>query len=286
MSVLRRIAGRMRRAGWALHRATRETLTVDTRQGRLSVSTRDEAIGRLLYTQRHFQHDTTVNALKYLRERGLLPEKGHGVALDIGANIGVISIGMLVNGEFAGAVGIEPEPRNFRLLKHNVTANGLSDRYVPLQFAVSDHAGDLPFALHPNNFGGHHVLAREPADSANVIRVPARRVDVLVDGLPSEVRNAIALVWIDVEGYEGFVFAGGPRLFGRDIPVIAEINPMAITQVGMRVGRFCDIAAGYWSSFSVWRRGARYVQYPISELPRFCEELGEYGTYDDVVFSR
>jgi len=40
--------------------------------------------------------------------------------LDVGANLGVISIGMLVNGDVAAAIGVEPDPDNYALLERNI----------------------------------------------------------------------------------------------------------------------------------------------------------------------
>ena len=96
--------------------------------------------------------------------------------------------------------------------------------------------------------------------------------------------DSIALVWIDVQGHEGHVLGGGSRLFSRPMPVVAEIWPFGLNQSGLGIAKFCDIAAGYWSHFWVWRKCGRFVQYPTSFLMKFCEELGEAGEFDDVIF--
>jgi len=51
--------------------------------------------------------------------------------LDVGANLGVISIGMLVNGDVAAAIGVEPDPDNYALLERNIAQNLCGDRYNP-----------------------------------------------------------------------------------------------------------------------------------------------------------
>ncbi len=58
--------------------------------------------------------------LRYLRDKNLIPGKGEGVLLDIGANIGIISIGMLTQGEMDRAIAIEPDPFNVELLRRNI----------------------------------------------------------------------------------------------------------------------------------------------------------------------
>jgi FkbM family methyltransferase len=291
--MLKQIISRWTAAKWALLRATRETITVRTKQGVLTVSTHDDVIGRLLYNELQYQHDLSLRSLSFLREKGLLPGPGNGVVLDVGANIGVISIGLLVNGQFESAIGLEPDPTNFALCKRNVVQNGLVDRFTLLPIAASDRAGSVQFELSPDNFGDHRVRsqangsAKTPVlagSGRDSIAVEASPIDVILGSLPSKLTDSISLVWIDVQGHEGFVFAGGPRLFSRHIPVVAEIWPFGILQSGMSIPRFCEIASGYWSHFWVWRRCCRYVQYPSNQLLKFCEELGESGSFDDVVF--
>lgn len=290
--IVNRIGRRWTAAQWAWLRATRETVTIQTKQGLLTVSTRDEVIGRLLHSERQFQHDLTVRVSAFLREKSLLPPRGKGVLLDVGANNGVISVGLLVGGEYEAAIGIEPDPTNFALCKINVVQNALADRYTALQIAASDRVGELRFELSPDNFGDHRVrpLADEVAGTAaaltsgrETILVEARPIDDILGRLSLELTEAVSLVWIDVQGHEGYVFAGGNELFSRPVPVVAEIWPYGINQSGMGIPRFCEIASQYWSYFWVWRRCGRFVQYPVSELNKFCEELGDSGEFDDVV---
>lgn len=287
MSLASRIKDRVTIAHWQMLRATRNTVTLQTKQGRLAVYTHDNVIARMLFLHRHFQHDTAERALHHLRAQGLIPPRGEGVVLDVGANIGVISIGMLVNGEVAAAIGIEPDPGNFALLERNIAGNRLGDRYLPIRIAASDRTGDLEFTLSPDNFGDHRIRAPGAAkNNREVITVPARQIDEVIAGLSGSLAADISLVWLDVQGHEGYIFAGGENLFSRDIPVVAEIWPLGLVQSGMEIERFVEIVRRYWSSFWVWRRSKRYVRYPTSELLRFCEELGEDGEHDDVIFTR
>jgi len=116
--------------------------------------------------------------------------------------------------------------------------------------------------------------------------VPACTIDGIVGRLPTPAAEAISLVWIDVQGHEGHVFNGGAELFSRGLPVVAEVWPHGIVRSGMELDQFCRIAQRYWASYWVWRRSQRYVQYSITELPKFCEELGTAGAHDDVIFTR
>lgn len=292
--IFSRAIRRWTAAKWAFLRATRETVTIRTQQGVLTVATQDDVIGRLLYSERQFQYDLTLRATSFLHERGLIPARGKGVVLDVGANNGVISIGLLVSGQCEAAIGIEPDPTNFALCKRNVVQNALVDRYTALQIAASDRGGELKFELSAENFGDHRVqsladgLASTPvavgSGGRESITVEASPIDEILGRLPSKLTDAISLVWIDVQGHEGYVFAGGTRLFSRRVPVVTEIWPFGINRSGMGIPKFCEIASGYWSHFWVWRRCGRYIQYPTSALIKFCEELGDSGEFDDIIF--
>jgi FkbM family methyltransferase len=288
MSLANGIAYRLKATRWRLLRATRRTVTLQTQQGRLTVYTRDNVIARLLFMERHYQQDMADHALAFLRGQGRMPPRGRGTVLDVGANLGVISIGMLVNGDVDAAIGVEPDPDNYALLERNIAQNLCGDHYTPIRAAVSDSAGDLELALSRHNLGDHRVQRSGAAQPGGreVITVPAYTIDGIVAQLPTAAADAISLVWIDVQGHEGHVFDGGAELFSRDIPVVAEMWPHGILRSGMELERFCRIAERYWSSYWVWRRSQRYVQYSITELPKFCEELGTTGAYDDVIFTR
>jgi hypothetical protein len=140
----------------ALVRAIQDEVTLSTYQGRLTIYTRDQYIGRDLFVLREFEWGLSQEVVRWLESvRGW--RRGTGTFVDIGANMGVISVGMLHGGFFERAIAIEPEPGNFRLLTTNVRQNGLLDRVKCLQFAASDHSGDLKIALDGKNFGEHHV---------------------------------------------------------------------------------------------------------------------------------
>ena len=85
--------------------------------------------------------------------------------LDIGANIGLISTGLLLANAIEQAIAIEPEPENFRLLSQNVQQNDLAGRMCCLQMAVGDQPGSLTMEISPNNPGDHRIR-RNPAAGA------------------------------------------------------------------------------------------------------------------------
>ena len=285
---------RSRELCWRVAGKCRERITVSTRQGRLTVFTSDQVIGHSLYVNREFEAVWVQLVLSFLRATQRLPPRGRGTVLDIGANMGVISIGMLCQKEFARAVAIEPDPRNYSLLVHNARQNCLpEDRYRALCCGASDREGTMEFELSSVNFGDHRVrIANAAADSLDrcdesqreVIRVPVDTIDnLLVHALqPSD---EVSLVWIDTQGHEGHVFAGGKQLFARDIPVFAEFWPYGIQRSGLSQREFIDIAASYWAYYWVWC-ATEFVRYPINQLSHLFAELGDEGNFDNILLTK
>lgn len=280
---------------WSLNRRLRNSITVSTRQGVFTISSKvDDPIGRSLYVRRRYELSLVTRALELLRDMQVIPPKGEGAIIDAGANNGVISIGMLHRGEVARSIAIEPEPENFSLLVRNVKQNGFEDSILCLNYAVSEQPGPLELELSETNLADHRVRCQlhradpEAPDlepSRAVIRVKAEPLDNLLGEAPEEFQCEPCLLWIDIQGYEGFAFLGAEKLLAKGIPVVSEIWPYGIERSGMSQEHFCSIAEEHWSSYWVLRRG-RFVRYPIGILNVFFEELGTSGKFDNVVFTR
>lgn len=279
---------------WRLNRATRTSFKVSSMQGDFEVLSADSVIGRQLYVYREFELDYTTQVLAFLRDQGMIPPKGQGTVLDVGANIGVTSLGMLHNGEFARAIAVEPAPPNFALLERNRHLNGLDERAICVQYAASDSDGTLEFELSGSNYGDHRVRMSTRGDAGpelnnesdrQVISVASRRIDDLLGEVPEAFSSDVCLMWIDVQGHEGYAFRGAEKLIASGVPVVSEICPYAIARSGVSEDEYCDIARGMWTHYWVLRRD-HFVAYPIDSLPLFLEELGRDGYFENVVFAR
>jgi FkbM family methyltransferase len=290
--LLHRVRAKWRWWRWHYSRRRRETITIASRQGIFTIATdAEDPISRSLYFDGHFELDHIGQTLTCLRELGLCPSAGQGTVVDVGANIGVISIGMLHTGQFARAIAIEPEPRNFSLLERNVRQNKLDKRMVCLPVAVSDHQGTVEFELSADNYGDHRVrtiVSGAAADAfgetaRRVISVPARRLDDLLAELPSDRTQDIALVWMDVQGHEGNVLRGARQLLSRRVPVVAEFWPYGLARSGTSRDDFRDLARQVFTSFWALRQG-RYVRHPIDALDRLFDELPGPHDFENLIF--
>jgi FkbM family methyltransferase len=225
---------------WVLYHGTRKEVTLATDNGLLTFSSRDRIIGKHLYVRRAYESQFIESALNLLRSEGHV--QGSGTLLDVGANIGMISIALLLRGACSRAVAIEPSPVNFRLLQRNVAQNGLGDRFHCVQAALTDAAGVLDLELSDSNSGDNRIRVPGVASgvdafgerSRDVIRVPARTLDEMVSSDPWLSPEELAFVWIDIQGLEAQCFAGGSRTLSHGVPVVTEFWPYGIARSGMQ----------------------------------------------------
>lgn len=273
------VSRKMRR--WNRLQKQGPTATLDTKHGRLTIDTRDEVIGRILFERGELEYRLIQQATSDLRAAGKIPAKGKGVLLDIGGNIGLTTTCMLNTGQFEASLSFEPDPNNFGLLQKNFAQNNLTGRATAFQMALSDQDGELDFELSDHNFGDHRVrLAAASAvpqqlhreGDRRVIRVKARRLDQVLEELPPQLVKDIALIWIDVQGHEGHVFAGGTHLLERGVPIVAEFWPYGLTRAGTDCETYCRLIERSYRECWVHREG-RFVRYPVSVIRGVWDEF-------------
>ncbi len=149
-------------------------------------------------------------------------------ALDVGANIGLYALHMANSvGPDGRVMAFEPEPSNFALLKHNVTANGFEN--VDLRrLAASDEAGEASLAVNAENLGMHRLI--EGADAGETVSVETAPIDTLVKDRAWATRVRFAK--IDVEGHELSVLKGMSTLLDRnpELHLLVEFCPSALAE--------------------------------------------------------
>ncbi len=143
----------------------------------------------------------------------------HGVVLDIGANIGIMTV-LLARHMTGGVVhAFEPIPENFSTLGR-IVAHSRLDNVVLHQLALGDEAGELrmvmPEQQHVRMQGLSHAVDVGAADEGTRYSVPQVRLDDLevLDGAD------VVGIKIDVENFEQFVFRGGRGLLERCRPPV------------------------------------------------------------------
>jgi len=169
---------------------------------------RNEHIGRALL--RHGIYDLTVNETLWR-----LIEPGD-VVVDVGANIGCMSATMLHRCAPKGElIAFEPNPAVFKELQYNLERwerRGCYENVSSFQQAVGKKAGRARIEV-PPDFVGNRGLCRVAANgnagsaASTAIGVEMRSLDEIFAE-----RDKIALVKMDVEGYEASVLSGARKL--------------------------------------------------------------------------
>lgn len=144
------------------------------------------------------------------------------VALDVGANIGPVTLAMSRWAPRGRVYALEPAPSNFAYLLANLAANHAGN-VAAERIALYDREGPLDFAVSDDDPAGSHVPA---GDGGATTTVEATTLDRFVD------ERGIArldLVKMDVEGSEVRVLRGGARTLAALRPdLVFEVNPVAL----------------------------------------------------------
>ncbi|HDQ14980.1 MAG TPA: FkbM family methyltransferase [Sediminispirochaeta sp.] len=146
--------------------------------------------------------------------------------LDIGANEGFYSLAMCVGRPDMRVVSLEPDTRNYQLLRRNIALN-FPRRIETYRLALWDQSVELELSTHPwvNTISS---VAIENLDQSWVDprvlerqRVPALSLDELARSLDLA---DLDLIKIDVEGAEAEVLRGGRELLSRTRRVVVEVH--------------------------------------------------------------
>ncbi len=185
------------------------------------VDPRDDKIGFTILSGRPWQRAPFERALALAQSKQRIHP--NGLFIDVGANIGAVTIYALLSGRFAHVLAIEPDPYNRSLLERNIELNGYSDRVTVVAAAASDAARTMMMYRDAKNFGAHSV-------KTGFSKSQADQQSVRADTLDNLVREAgwtparISLVKIDVEGHEQAVVDGMANIAERAPPVLMEVT--------------------------------------------------------------
>lgn len=235
------------------------------------INCRDKHISRELFLggeQRDFQK--LLSSIDIIAQKGRRPT----VLVDVGANLGSICIPAVARGHFARAIAIEPHPLNCRLLRANAALNGVQDRIAIFEMAAGAQPEEaLELELSTDNWGDHRIAIgsntqSQSSSSCERIQVQSKRLDDILS-LPDV---GEALLWIDVQGFEGHVLRGARALLESKTPLCIEFWPYALERSGS-IEPLLESVAGYEIFYDLAQPDRRR---PINELRLLFDEIG-YG---------
>ena len=146
------------------------------------------------------------------------------IFVDIGANIGLISMNVLAEVPKVVIHAFEPGPHQYSLLEKTVKNNGLENRVSLYQKAIGTKNGKMNFYMHSKKHSsGDGFLDTKRAGKTNVCSVDVTTLDTWWDAVGRPKVNTIKM---DIEGAELFALKGAQTLMSRCRAVILlEIHP-------------------------------------------------------------
>jgi FkbM family methyltransferase len=153
--------------------------------------------------------------------------------IDVGAHIGwFTTMAARRVGEAGRVVACEPYPSNAAMLKGNLALNDCKNVRV-VEAALGSRPGTISLARAGGDSGG--ATALDWAWDGRV-EVPMTTLDEIAGDL-----RAVALIKVDVEGWEAHVLRGASKTLSQTEHVLIEINPAALRKAGSSPEEIFDL---------------------------------------------
>jgi FkbM family methyltransferase len=147
------------------------------------------------------------------------------VCLDIGANIGAVSLHLAHRAGLSGLVYcFEPLPHLYKRLSRNIDRHPFRATFKQCRIALAAQDGEtiLSAAAYDDPNQGMGSIVNQDACLKNRFKVPTVSLDTFAK---SEGLSRIDFLKIDVQGAEPLVIAGATRVLRRDHPeILVEIS--------------------------------------------------------------
>ena|SRR5579864_8080980 len=204
----------------------RPVLRVRARSSRLGFFVhRRDAIGR--HIAKYGAHEPALT--HFIAKR--LAAASPGIVIDVGANFGWHAVHAARFPAVESMVAFEPDLFNASLLDRNMAANGIANAII-YAAAVGARSGVAQlYRYKASNLGRHSLIADAGLGSRSV---PLIDLDRALDQLGLAAKP-VALLKIDVEGYEPAVIAGASRVLERTAVVVLEYSPERSRAGGLSV---------------------------------------------------
>jgi len=273
---------------WEFYKKFNIKITINsTSQGKYIYRVQnDDPIHKWLYVEGNHELELVNNSLAFLTQHYNINKN---TVLDIGANNGVISIGMILNKEFKNALAIEPEPDNFERMKKNIELNKVSKQIETFNIALSNKKDTLTFELSQENFGDHRIRTNTIKTKDDLYNEADRKtISVPCDTLNSFIKDkgAISLIWMDVQGFEIYILEGGKEFFDSlhyVLPVVSEYWPYGMKRTGITRKKMKETVSNIFTHYYLFRYG-RFIKYDIKNIGILWDELDYKNLVETVIY--
>jgi len=185
-----------------------------------------ETISHGIYVNGQFDFDKIIYAIKIIKKKNLL--------LDVGANIGSISIPSLKRCLFNKVIAIEPEQESFKLLNINVLINNLQSKATIYNLALAKTKTKNFSKLLPDsrfNRGNNILVSDNYINKFNRIKLnklnkkKLQVVDTdILDNYTFGLNKNNSLIKIDTQGSTLSILEGGKKTLKKKIALLIEFD--------------------------------------------------------------
>ena len=152
---------------------------------------------------------------------------GENLFVDVGANLGVFSLRIAERFPDMKVIAFEPNPAIARLLRENARRNGLTARIDLREVALGDRDVSTRLQTVPGDSGVSTVTDR--ADAGEPVEMRRLSTEISLEDW-----RRIAVLKIDVEGFELGVLQGAEPLFAQHLPILTyEVNRPELSARGL-----------------------------------------------------
>ncbi|MDC1037987.1 FkbM family methyltransferase [Candidatus Marinimicrobia bacterium] len=119
--------------------------------------------------------------------------------IDVGANVGFFTFYALMKSPNVDIISIEADPKNYNVLKKNISTNNLDDQVQLLNNAVCSKKGEIIFHSSLENSGWSSLYKTRGAVESESINICAITVSEILSTFKV---NTVDILKIDIEGAE------------------------------------------------------------------------------------
>jgi len=229
--------------------------------------------GDPVHVERSLRHqDFPYRALTQTRDLGI----GGGM-IDIGGNVGRMSIPRVILGDVAYAYCAEPDPLNYTCLVRNVRDNHLRGLVLPDRVALGSVDGTVRLER-ARSAGGHRVVDPGARTRLETIEVPSLRLDSWVARLGIDLQQ-VTFVKMDAQGSEVHILRGAPGVLAhRHIAWEIEVDPQLLRARGVALKELFILLQQHFTHFVDLNRTAAGERVRrTTDLPSALAYLSEGG---------
>jgi FkbM family methyltransferase len=191
----------------------------------------DMAVGHPLFMTGESDFGKFVTAISVIRQRR--ESSTVSVLWDIGANVGSICIPAVRRNYVEKAVAFEPEVELHKLLRANLILNEVDGRITTFRTALGKERSSKLLTMSDGNTGDYRIAGTSFENDAMGERSRRQQmIDVApLDEFADLFEADKTLLWLDVQGYEGFVLAGAEKILDFAPPLVTEFWPYGMRRL-------------------------------------------------------